>query len=254
MTEIGSIKIERTYEVLGNIFTRKTDQNVIRALEGTGFEHYARMNDLLSKSSESRKRITHSLPLLSLLVEKYNPGNKDFVLNDVTLAPTVDDVHHITGLPINGRKISEVMKKTYQNFGLKKLCEELLGKVPNNFGKKDILQFTWLKENFMIVPHDVERDSPIFEQYIRTYVLYVIGLTLFPTSSPSSVHTSFLECLRVIGEIKDLNWSSGVLDFIHTSLEKCKNKGKTIEGSTYTLLLSTDITIELLILHQLLLR
>lgn len=60
-------------------------------------------------------------------------------------------------------------KKWYSLSSLREHCEEYLGMVSNTFDT-DLILFIWLKENFMIVPLNVKRGSPIFDRYVRAWL------------------------------------------------------------------------------------
>lgn len=153
-------------------------------------------------------------------------------------------------MSIKGRRLFVDEKKCYSLSNLREFCEEYLGMVSNTFNT-GLIPFIWLEENFMIVSLNVERGSPIFDWYIRAYILYVLGSTVVPTTIGSAVQARYLICLRYISIVKDLDWGGGLLDHLHTFLASFKDHilkivyvgNHPLAGSTYTLMVSIDFTL-----------
>ncbi|XP_076937817.1 serine/threonine-protein phosphatase 7 long form homolog [Bidens hawaiensis] len=172
--------------------------------------------------------------LVTALVERWRPETHTFHFKFGETTITLEDVQVLWGLPIRDEVVSG--RDTRLTFPEQRyLCNELLGlHVEENEFKNQILRLTRLiAELGNDFPDDASEDD--CDRRARVYILHLLGGTLFPDSSSSSVffhylsHRDFDECGR-------LSWASAVLAYLFKNL--CKGaSSKAIEIYGPTMLL-----------------
>lgn len=172
----------------------------------------------------------HDHALLSSLVDHYDVSERCFVFNDVKLHFGLEDVWHITGLPIDGEAVTGVEGNPIQ-LSVKYLGETLCE------GKRGAIKLSTLKNRFRNVP--AKTDSSELTYYIRAYLLYVLGTAILPDKSGSLVPTIYLPLLEDIKKVHYYAWGAALLAHLHVALANCKKQGsQSIMGHTFSLLVS----------------
>ncbi|KAG5560061.1 hypothetical protein RHGRI_003374 [Rhododendron griersonianum] len=119
-----------------------------------------------------------------------------FVFNDVKLHFGLEDVWHITRLPVDGEAVTEVEGNPFQ------LSVEYLGENLCK-GKRGAIKLSTLKNRFQNVP--VEIDSSELTYYIRAFLLYVLGTAILLDKWGSLVPTIYLPLLEDIEKLRYCN-------------------------------------------------
>ncbi|KAK1610711.1 hypothetical protein QYE76_034384 [Lolium multiflorum] len=141
---------------------------------------------------------------LTALVDRWRPETHTFHLRAGEMAPTLQDVSMILGLPIQG----EPLCMNTASDGWRQQMEVLIGRAPPlpTEPKKRApagASFEWIRTNFGECPEEADEDTR--RTYARVYLWYMISRTLFPDSGGKLAHWCWLKALTVL----DSRWSWG---------------------------------------------
>nr|XP_017221369.1 PREDICTED: serine/threonine-protein phosphatase 7 long form homolog [Daucus carota subsp. sativus] len=137
---------------------------------------------------------------------------------------TLEDVHHILGLPTEGDPL--ILRGASTTVEERRvLVREFLGLLPE--AKDDVnrggLKIKWLVDNFgscerleQLDPEDIGYGVQV-TYHIRAHLLCVIG-SLFPHSSGNRVQLDLLWLLRDMDQLRRYSWGSAVLGFLYQKL------------------------------------
>ncbi|KAH1120744.1 hypothetical protein J1N35_003904 [Gossypium stocksii] len=169
--------------------------------------------------------------LISALVERWRPEAHTFHLPCGECTITLEDVSLQLGLPVDG----EVVMGPVLSADWSATCEQLLGKVPNKF-KGSRIEMRWLEDNFKTIEasaSDVEK-----EQFVRAFILKLIGGLLMPDKSRNLVHLRWLLLLANLKEAGRLSWGSAVLATLYREMCRATQPEKAKIGGCMLLLQS----------------
>uniref|UniRef100_A0A803QLQ4 Aminotransferase-like plant mobile domain-containing protein n=1 Tax=Cannabis sativa TaxID=3483 RepID=A0A803QLQ4_CANSA len=120
-------------------------------------------------------------PLISALVERWRRETNTFHLNVGEMTVTLKDVALLLGLAIDGEPVIGTTYTTCQF-----VCEKYLGKAPESgYTSGGMVKLSWLKEFFSRCPEDAPLE--IIERHTRAYLLYLVGSTIFSTTTGNKV-------------------------------------------------------------------
>ena len=155
-------------------------------------------------------------PIINALVERWRPETHTFHLPCGECTVTLEDVAILLGLRIDGLPV--IGSTNPSTITLQNMCDELLGGRP---GQHDIegseIKLTWLTLHL----GSLHIDSEIARaQYVRGYILSLLGHILMPTKSNSVIHGKFLQLLVNLNEIGLYSWGSASLAFLYRGLDR----------------------------------
>ena len=161
------------------------------------------------------RKIDHGL--ITTLVERWQLKTYTFHLPHGEMSITLQDVEVIFGLPIDGKVL----------FGptvvgdWRQLCMELLGfGVPMNdiktLARQRILISRLVERIVEPLPHDAIEIQ--IHQYVRCYMLALLGDKIFIDKLRDRVHLMHLEFLRNLRDLSQYSWGSGCLTWLYREL------------------------------------
>ncbi|XP_057966151.1 uncharacterized protein LOC131156465 isoform X2 [Malania oleifera] len=168
--------------------------------------------------------------LISALVERWRRETNTFHLTVGEMTVTLEDVAFILGLTINGKPVTGITYTTCDS-----MCMKFLGKAPGpEHSKGGMVKLTWLVEAFS----NCQEDAPMehIEQCTRAFLLYLVGSTIFCTTSGNTVPVMYLQLFEKIDEIKSYAWGAAALSFLYRALGNASLKGQSTISGSLTLL------------------
>ncbi|GMY34611.1 protein MAIN-LIKE 2-like [Fagus crenata] len=189
----------------------------IELVEKAGF-HYLRMIPAINFDSA----------LIAALVERWRRETNTFHLPVGEMTITLEDVALLLGLAIDGEPVIGVTSCTPSS-----LCEKLLGRVPEDL-TGGMVKLTWLKEFFSQCP----KDAPIEEIECRTraYLLYLVGSTIFSTTTGNKVPVMYLSLFEDFDKAGKFAWGAAALAFLYRALGNASLKTQSTVSGSLTLL------------------
>ncbi|KAK1570326.1 hypothetical protein Q3G72_000203 [Acer saccharum] len=198
----------KTNEQLNNLGGWKPPDEVIDQLEmwGLNFRYFSTLE----------YPFKHDNVLLDLLADRYNNNDRCFDINGVRFLFTLKDVFFITGLPIDGKPVTGIVKD------IRSLFLEAFNIDTNEFDKRNSpiidkrIKLAWLKRHFSTM--DVTREDARWLPYIRAYVLYIIGSYIIVDSTGSCVHSRYLILLLNLTQVGSYAWGAAALASFYARL------------------------------------
>lgn len=149
--------------------------------------------------------------LIVALCERWRPETHTFLFPSGECTITLEDVHMLLGLKVNGEPITGKTEVGWE------IVEPILGSKPLNSrhdGKS--IRLSWLQEYINGVGMT---GPPTTLHMFRAYVLYLIGSRIMPNNSGNLVHLSFLQLLdKSPEEVGQYSWGSACLATLYRSL------------------------------------
>ncbi|KAL6541424.1 hypothetical protein OROGR_010910 [Orobanche gracilis] len=151
--------------------------------------------------------------LITAFCERWYEETSSFHLPIREMTTTLDDVHSLLHVPVSGRFISFTTLEKSQAIDL---VVELLG-MERVDAHRDItsgfIKFTSLEQWLKRCIRQVR-----YQEATRTYLLYVVGSTLFMNKSVDKVHVHYLEALRNLDEVNQYAWGASSLSYLYQQL------------------------------------
>ena len=148
---------------------------------------------------------------ISALVERWRSETHTFHLPHGEMSITLQDVEVIFGLPIDGEVL--VGPTAVEDGDWSQVCGELLGFTPPNDNKtlvgQRILISRLVKAIAAPLPHDATEIQ--IHQYVRCFILALLGDTLFVDKLGDRVHLMFLHFMCNLRDPPQYSWGSGCL-------------------------------------------
>ncbi|CAN0917152.1 Protein MAIN-LIKE 2 [Linum grandiflorum] len=155
-------------------------------------------------------------------MERWRPETNTFHMYHGECTITLQDVAHLTGLPVTGEALYVEYKKE-TNWAA--IVKEVLGKPPRGFLKGDgRVKMDWLHDHFYSCTDVADDDETQLPQYAHAYMLSIIGGFILPDRSSAYVHCQYLLALR---EQRTFAWGAAVLSWMCRELGRVTFK---IEG------------------------
>ncbi|KAK1610855.1 hypothetical protein QYE76_034528 [Lolium multiflorum] len=161
---------------------------------------------------------------LTALVDRWRPETHTFHLRAGEMAPTLQDVSMILGLPIQG----EPLCMNTASDGWREQMAALIGMAPPALANPKErapagAPFAWIRTNFgQPPPEDANEDT--IRTYTRVYLWYMISRTLFPDSGGKLAHWCWLKALTVLEH--RWSWGTAALAYLYRQLdEACRRTG-----------------------------
>ena len=127
--------------------------------------------------------------LVTALLERWRPETHTFLLPIKECTITLEDIHMLMGLKVNGVVVTGSSKILWS------LCENVIGKVPQDHEKdRKSFKLTWLQR--YLEEMCVEPRPEHLMHHFRVYVLYLIGKLLMSNTSGNKVHLKWMMLLH----------------------------------------------------------
>uniref|UniRef100_A0A2P2KBW6 Uncharacterized protein LOC105644300 isoform X1 n=1 Tax=Rhizophora mucronata TaxID=61149 RepID=A0A2P2KBW6_RHIMU len=209
----------RCHEHTSKLGEWRLTQKQIELVEKAGFQ-YLRILPSISLDN----------PLISALVERWRKETNTFHLKIGEMTITLKDVALLLGLPIDGEPVLGV---TYTS--CKSICERYLGRVPEaGYKSGGMVKLSWLKEFFSQCPEDAPLEE--IQCYTRAYLLYLVGSTIFSTTTGNKVPVIYLPLFEDFEKAGKYAWGAAALAFLYRSLGKASLKSQCTISGCLTLL------------------
>jgi predicted secreted protein len=155
---------------------------------------------------------------LTALVDRWRPETHTFHLRAGEMAPTLQDVSMILGLPIQG----EPLCMNTASDGWRQQMEVLIGRAPPLLAQPKErapagASFSWIRTNFAECPEEADEDTR--RTYARVYLWYMISRTLFPDSGGKLAHWCWLKALTVLDN--RWSWGTAALAYLYRQVMIC---------------------------------
>ncbi|KAL5755682.1 hypothetical protein ACOSQ2_020428 [Xanthoceras sorbifolium] len=176
---------------------------------------------------------------ISALVERWRGETNTFHLSNGEITITLDEVARILGLWVDGEAVvRDTTTCAATGTTNMEICESLLGKAPNSDAKEikgGMVKLSWLKENFSECPKDASSDEEV-EQRTRAFLLYLVGSTIFATTSGNLVPLLYLPLFKDFDKAGKYAWGAAALAFLYRQLGKASMKCQSTISGSLTLL------------------
>lgn len=189
-----------------------------------------RFKDFLDESRDSRclldlLKIPATSVLTSVvqyLLKFHEDDDNVFSINGQVLCISLEDVHYITGLPIQGKPIINDKNRDLHGFD-------------RVFGiKKTVLSIDELSA--------IAKDTTqTYDRRKTAVLLIVVRSFIVPDSSGARVYTTFLRFIEDFEQVDKYAWGSALLAFLFCGMSRkaIKNK-KTIHGNSWLILVKKN--------------
>ncbi|KAK4353582.1 hypothetical protein RND71_025776 [Anisodus tanguticus] len=169
-------------------------------------------------------------PLISALVERWRRETNTFHFTVGEMTVTLEDVAYLLGLPVDGEAVIGV---TYTS--CEAVCIKMLGKAPDSgYTSGGMVKLSWLKETFSHCPEDASMED--IERYTRAYLLYLIGSTIFSTTTGNKVPVMYLPLFENFDEAGKYAWGAAALSFLYRALGNASLRSQSTISGCLTLL------------------
>uniref|UniRef100_A0A2N9IBJ3 Aminotransferase-like plant mobile domain-containing protein n=1 Tax=Fagus sylvatica TaxID=28930 RepID=A0A2N9IBJ3_FAGSY len=169
-------------------------------------------------------------PLISALVERWRRETNTFHLNVGEMTVTLKDVALLLGLAIDGEPVIGITHTTCSS-----VCEKYLGRVPESgYTSGGMVKLSWLKEFFFRCPEDAPIE--VIEQHTRAYLLYLVGSTIFSTTTGNKVPVMYLPLFDNFEQCGKYAWGAAALAFLYRALGNASLRSQSTISGCLTLL------------------
>ncbi|XP_050881504.1 protein MAIN-LIKE 2 isoform X2 [Lathyrus oleraceus] len=169
-------------------------------------------------------------PLISALVERWRRETNTFHLNVGEMTVTLKDAALLLGLAIDGEP---VIGLTYTSCS--SVCEKYLGRAPESgYTSGGMVKLSWLKEFFSRCPDNASIE--VIEQHTRAYLLYLVGSTIFSTTTGNKVPVMYLPLFENFVRCGQYAWGSAALSFLYRALGNASLRTQSTISGCLTLL------------------
>ncbi|KAK0589347.1 hypothetical protein LWI29_013032 [Acer saccharum] len=169
-------------------------------------------------------------PFISALVERWRMETNTFHFTVGEMTVTLKDVAFLIGLPIDGEPVLGVTYTSCQ-----RVCEMFLGRVPESrYMSGGMVKLSWLKESFSQCPEDAPMEE--IECHTRAYLLYLVGSTIFSTTTGNKVPVMYLPLFEDFDKAGKYAWGAAALAFLYRALGKASLRSQSTISGCLTLL------------------
>lgn len=178
--------------------------------------------------------------LINAFIERFYPETNTFHLPFGEMGITIDEVFHITGLPVDGKAVTGPLggSRGISDDNVYDLLDKCLGvdeKTADALlaGEKKV-RLEWLRTTFSGSQEEdsVERKT----QCAIAYLLYTVGAVICGDKSGNKVSVHFLQCLRVLRQVHTYSWGTACLSWLLYNLAQGSRKGVRQIAGCMTLL------------------
>ncbi|XP_042000176.1 protein MAIN-LIKE 2-like isoform X2 [Salvia splendens] len=169
-------------------------------------------------------------PLISALVERWRKETNTFHTTVGEMTITLEDVAYLLGLRIDGEPVIGVTYTTCDS-----VCIKYLGKAPDSgYTSGGMVKLSWLKEAFSVCPEDASIED--VEHHTRAYLLYLVGSTIFSTTTGNKVPVMYLPLFENFDEAGKYAWGAAALSFLYRALGNASLRSQSTISGCLTLL------------------
>ncbi|KAL1812745.1 protein MAIN-LIKE 2 isoform X2 [Daucus carota subsp. sativus] len=169
-------------------------------------------------------------PLISALVERWRRETNTFHFTVGEMTVTLEDVGFLLGLPIDGDPVIGV---TYTS--CEAVCMKYLGRAPDSGSTSGgMVKLSWLKETFFWCPEDAKFED--IERHTRAYLLYLVGSTIFSTTTGNKVPVMYLPLFENFILAGKYAWGAAALSFLYRALGNASLKSQSTISGCLTML------------------
>lgn len=169
-------------------------------------------------------------PLISALVERWRRETNTFHFTVGEMTVTLQDVAFLLGLAIDGMPVIGI---TYTTCGT--VCEKYLGKAPDStYASGGMVKLSWLKEFFSQCPENAMIEE--IEHHTRAYLLYLVGSTIFSTTTGNKVPVMYLPLFENFENAGRYAWGAAALAFLYRALGNASVRSQSTICGCLTLL------------------
>lgn len=169
-------------------------------------------------------------PLISALVERWRRETNTFHFTVGEMTVTLQDVALLLGLAIDGKPVIGTTHTTCHS-----VCLKYLGSSPEaKYASGGMVKLSWLKEFFSNCPLDASVE--VIERYTRAYLLYLVGSTIFSTTTGNKVPVMYLPLFEDFDEAGRYAWGAAALAFLYRALGNASVKSQSTICGCLTLL------------------
>lgn len=169
-------------------------------------------------------------PLISALVERWRRETNTFHFTVGEMTVTLQDVAFLLGLAIDGKPVIGITYTTCNT-----VCQRYLGRAPDsNYASGGMVKLSWLKEFFSQCPEDASEEE--IECHTRAYLLYLVGSTIFSTTTGNKVPVMYLPLFENFEEAGRYAWGAAALAFLYRALGNASVKSQSTICGCLTLL------------------
>jgi len=131
---------------------------------------------------------------------------------------TLKDVALLIGLAIDGEPIIGLTHTSCSS-----VCEKYLGRAPESgYTSGGMVKLSWLKEFFSRCPNDAPVE--VIEQHTRAYLLYLVGSTIFSTTTGNKVPVMYLPLFENFVRCGQICLGSSSIVILVQSTRQCITK------------------------------
>lgn len=143
---------------------------------------------------------------------------------------TLKDVALLLGLAIDGEPVIGITHTTCNS-----VCERYLGRAPeSSYTSGGMVKLSWLKEFFSYCPEDAPLE--VIECHTRAYLLYLVGSTIFSTTTGNKVPVMYLPLFENFDLCGKYAWGSAALAFLYRALGNASLRSQSTISGCLTLL------------------
>lgn len=169
-------------------------------------------------------------PLISALVERWRRETNTFHLTVGEMTVTLEDVAYLLGLAIDGEPVIGVTYTTCDA-----VCQRFLGKAPDRgYTSGGMVKLSWLKECFSRCPEGASMED--IKRYTRAYLLYLVGSTIFSTTTGNKVPVMYLPLFEDFDRSGKYAWGAAALGFLYRALGNASLRSQSTVSGSLTLL------------------
>ncbi|XP_051151701.1 protein MAIN-LIKE 2-like isoform X2 [Andrographis paniculata] len=169
-------------------------------------------------------------PLISALVERWRKETNTFHMTVGEMTVTLEDVAYLLGLRIDGEPVIGVTYTTCDS-----VCIKYLGRSPDSrYTSGGMVKLSWLKETFSQCPEDASVKD--LEFHTRAYLLYLVGSTIFSTTTGNKVPVMYLPLFESFDCAGKYAWGAATLSFLYRALGNASLRSQSTISGCLTLL------------------
>lgn len=169
-------------------------------------------------------------PLISALVERWRRETNTFHFTVGEMSVTLEDVGYLLGLPIDGDPVIGVTYTTCDA-----VCMKYLGRTPDSGSTSGgMVKLSWLKEAFSKCREGAPLDE--IERHTRAYLLYLVGSTVFSTTTGNKVPVMYLPLFENFDQAGRYAWGAAALSFLYRALGNASLRSQSTISGCLTLL------------------
>ncbi|CAN6181019.1 unnamed protein product [Urochloa humidicola] len=147
------------------------------------------------------------------IADSFDMASEQFNIGGYNLTLCIEDVNNILDLPSQGDEIKHPPRRQVPN-----LFDKTKGTDSSKITSSDLKNY-------------LKNDGSYGDEFIRKFVLYTIGFYLCPTLQPY-VKSDYLSLVEDVNNIKNINWSSLVLNDLIASIKEYKGvKAANLKGN-----------------------